>query len=149
MLLKLSCWIPKFDSTQPLSGQMNFQRPATQTMSYLIDLHHDIYAVLLLVCVLVFYWLVQVAKKFRSADASSVNVNLASKFDGRIAVLIGWTSIVALFCLPLMTLIWHNSCFCAEVNGISVTSGTDGVTCMATKPYFCVLEASCRTDRVH
>jgi heme/copper-type cytochrome/quinol oxidase subunit 2 len=65
-LLKLTCLIPSFDAAQ--SGQMNFQRPATQTMSYLVDLHHDIFAILLFLCVLVFYWLIQAANKFRSTN---------------------------------------------------------------------------------
>ena len=50
------------------SGQMNFQRPATQTMDQLIDLHHDIFSLLLVICVMVFYLLIVVIYKFRSTN---------------------------------------------------------------------------------
>jgi len=67
-LLKIAQLTPNYDATH--SGRMTFQRPATQTMSYLVDLHHDIFAVLLFLCILVFYWLIQTAYKFRSTNTS-------------------------------------------------------------------------------
>jgi len=47
---------------------MNFQRPATQTMEQLVDLHHDVFAILLSICVFVFYLLVQLVYKFRATN---------------------------------------------------------------------------------
>jgi heme/copper-type cytochrome/quinol oxidase subunit 2 len=55
-----------FDSAR--QGQFTFQRPATQTMEQLTDLHHDIFSLLLFLCALVFYLLVQVVYKFRATN---------------------------------------------------------------------------------
>jgi heme/copper-type cytochrome/quinol oxidase subunit 2 len=49
-------------------GQISFQRPATQTMDQLVDLHHDIFSLLLLLCVIVFYLLAQLVYKFRATN---------------------------------------------------------------------------------
>jgi len=55
-----------FDS--PRQGQLIFQRPATQTMEQLTDLHHDIFSLLLFLCIIVFYLLVQLVYKFRATN---------------------------------------------------------------------------------
>jgi len=49
-------------------GQKTFQSPATQTMEQLIDLHHDVFALLLFLCTLIFYLLFQVVYKFRATN---------------------------------------------------------------------------------
>jgi len=54
-----------------ISGQITFQRPATQIMEQLTDLHHDIFAILLFISVLVFYLLVIVAYKFKATNYQS------------------------------------------------------------------------------
>ena len=52
----------------PRQGQLIFQRPATQTMEQLTDLHHDIFSLLLFLCIVVFYLLVQLVYKFRATN---------------------------------------------------------------------------------
>jgi len=55
----------------PKSGQIVFQRPATQTMDQLTDLHHDIFSLLLFLCIVVFYLLAQLIYKFRATNFST------------------------------------------------------------------------------
>jgi cytochrome c oxidase subunit 2 len=57
---------PLYDAS--ISGQLNFQRPATQTMEHLVDLHHDIFSILLFLCTVVFYLLAVLIYKFNASD---------------------------------------------------------------------------------
>lgn len=52
----------------PEVGQFVFQRPATQTMDQLTDLHHDIFSLLLFLCIVVFYLLAQLIYMFRATN---------------------------------------------------------------------------------
>jgi heme/copper-type cytochrome/quinol oxidase subunit 2 len=52
----------------PLAGQITFQRPATQTMDQLTDLHHDVFSLLFFLCIVVFYLLAQIIYKFRATN---------------------------------------------------------------------------------
>jgi heme/copper-type cytochrome/quinol oxidase subunit 2 len=53
-----------FDAAE--SGQLLFQHPATKIMDNLIDLHHDIFSVMLIIATIVFYLIVVAVLKFRS-----------------------------------------------------------------------------------
>jgi hypothetical protein len=48
----------------PLPGQKTFQLPATPIMEGLIDLHHDIMAILVFIIVFVFYMLTMIVYNF-------------------------------------------------------------------------------------
>jgi heme/copper-type cytochrome/quinol oxidase subunit 2 len=48
------------------SAQMKFQQPATETMEKIIDLHHDIFSILLFLCIFVLYLLVVNVYKYNA-----------------------------------------------------------------------------------
>jgi len=48
--------------------QLMFQCPATQIMDNIIDLHHDIFSIMLVIASIVFYLIVQIIWKFRAGN---------------------------------------------------------------------------------
>jgi cytochrome c oxidase subunit 2 len=70
------------------SGQINFQRPATQTMDQLIALHHDIFSLLLFICTIVFYLLVVIAYKFNATNMFTARNFF---FEAHTTLEIAWT----------------------------------------------------------
>jgi heme/copper-type cytochrome/quinol oxidase subunit 2 len=62
---------PSFLCDATFSGQIGFQRPATQTMEQLVDLHHDIFSLLLFLCILVFYLLAVSIYKFNATNLAT------------------------------------------------------------------------------
>lgn len=60
------------------SKQINFQRPATQNMENLVELHHDIFSVLLFLCLFVFYMLFITVFLFRSTSGHGRNFHFKS-----------------------------------------------------------------------
>jgi heme/copper-type cytochrome/quinol oxidase subunit 2 len=51
-----------------VESQLTFQRPATLIMEEIIELHHDIFSLLLFLCTLVFYLLFIIVYKFSSTN---------------------------------------------------------------------------------
>jgi len=76
-ILASHCTIPLFDAS--ISGQINSQRPATQTMKHLVDLHHDIFSISLLLFVVVFCLLFIALYKFKVYTKSRRSVPLFKK----------------------------------------------------------------------
>ena len=95
-ILASHCTIPLFDAS--ISGQINFQRPATQTMEHLVDLHHDIFSILLFLCVIVFYLLAVSIYKF---NASNLQTKRNFFFKSHSVLEICWT-IIPMFVVAAM-----------------------------------------------
>ncbi len=94
-----------FDAAE--SGQLLFQHPATKIMDNLIDLHHDIFSVMLIIATIVFYLIVVAVLKFRSDNIFTFrNFN----FTHNTFLEVFWTLIpmfiLSLFLVPSFVLLY-------------------------------------------
>lgn len=80
--------------------QISFQTPATMVMSWLIDLHHDVFSILLFICTVVLYLILVIIYRYR---AGNVKVRRNFYFTHNTGLEIIWT-VVPIFVLSFIVL---------------------------------------------
>lgn len=98
-------WHFSFDAAE--HGQLMFQCPATKTMDNIVDLHNDIFSIMIIIAAVIFYMVLQIIWKFNSENIKTKR-NFAFTHHTSLEVI--WTIIpmviLMLFLIPSFVLLY-------------------------------------------